>query len=46
MWRSHMEHKDAQETGLEAVFDDYRIRVAGVIRDYSMNDREQAPLGN
>lgn len=46
VWRSHMEHKDAQETGREAVFDDYRIRVAGVIRDYGMNDRKQAPLGD
>jgi hypothetical protein len=25
------------------VFADYRLRVAGVIRDYGMNEREQAP---
>jgi hypothetical protein len=25
------------------VFQDYRLRVAGVIRDYGMTEREQAP---
>jgi hypothetical protein len=25
------------------VFADYRLRVAGVLRDYGMNERDQAP---
>jgi len=43
-WRSRHAHRDAQKMGKEAVFDDYRVRVAGVMRDYGMKDRDQAPL--
>ena len=28
---------------LRRLFEDYRLRVAGVIRDYGMHHREQAP---
>lgn len=42
-WRSLERHRHAQVAGRESVFDDYRLRVAGVIRDYGLNDREQAP---
>jgi heme-degrading monooxygenase HmoA len=42
-WRQMAEHRAAQATGRAAVFEDYRLRVAGVIRDYGMVDREQAP---
>lgn len=33
----------AQCAGRQGVFDDYRLRIAGVVRDYGMADREQAP---
>ncbi|MEQ1881429.1 MAG: antibiotic biosynthesis monooxygenase, partial [Burkholderiales bacterium] len=32
-----------QETGRAGVFADYRLRVAAVIRDYGLNEREEAP---
>gem|GEM_PF-2457685 len=34
----------AQHTGRTAVFTNYRLRIAGVIREYGMNEREEAPL--
>ena len=42
-WRNTELHRQAQKEGRETVFDDYRLRVATVIRDYGMNVREQAP---
>lgn len=42
-WRNLQMHRDAQSKGRESVFENYRLRVAGVIRDYGMFDREQAP---
>ena len=36
-------HRAAQRNGREWIFKDYRLRVAGVIRDYGMVEREQAP---
>jgi heme-degrading monooxygenase HmoA len=42
-WRTHPGHRDGQQTGRSEVFDDYRIRVAAVLRDYGMTDRAQAP---
>ncbi|MFY0989613.1 antibiotic biosynthesis monooxygenase family protein [Halomonas sp. C05BenzN] len=42
-WRRLERHRAAQAQGREGVFDDYRLRVAGVMRDYGMHDREQAP---
>ena len=44
MWRKLSEHREAQAKGRSGVFQDYRLRVAGVIRDYGMFEREQAPL--
>lgn len=29
--------------GRSGIFADYRLRVAGVVRDYGMHDRTQAP---
>ena len=43
-WREHARHRAAQRRGREAIFADYRIRVASVVRDYGMHDRAQAPL--
>ncbi|HEV7915161.1 MAG TPA: antibiotic biosynthesis monooxygenase [Albitalea sp.] len=42
-WRELGEHRGAQHAGRESVFDDYRLRVAQVIRDYGMFERDQAP---
>lgn len=42
-WRQTAEHRRAQADGRAGIFSDYRLRIAGVIRDYGLNDREQAP---
>ncbi|UGU17747.1 antibiotic biosynthesis monooxygenase [Sinomicrobium kalidii] len=42
-WRTLEIHRAAQKKGRAGVFKDYRLRVAGVIRDYGMFSREQAP---
>lgn len=36
-------HRGAQRRGRTGIFDDYRLRVASVIRDYGLHSREQAP---
>ena len=42
-WRRLSAHRGAQRAGREEMFADYRLRVAGVIRDYGMTDRAEAP---
>jgi heme-degrading monooxygenase HmoA len=42
-WRKLTEHRAAQARGRADIFRDYRLRVAGVIRDYGMFERGQAP---
>lgn len=42
-WRNTVEHRAAQAQGRAGVFRDYRLRIAGVIRDYGMHRREHAP---
>ncbi|OBY28658.1 antibiotic biosynthesis monooxygenase family protein [Leisingera sp. JC1] len=42
-WRHLTEHRAAQRKGRAGIFADYRLRVAGVIRDYGMSVREEAP---
>jgi heme-degrading monooxygenase HmoA len=42
-WRRQEQHHAAQREGRERIFRDYRIRVAAVLRDYGMYEREQAP---
>jgi heme-degrading monooxygenase HmoA len=42
-WRRLDEHRVAQAKGRAGIFADYRLRVATVVRDYGMSDREQAP---
>lgn len=37
-WRDHAGHRLAQARGKESIFADFRIRVAEVIRDYSLAD--------
>lgn len=43
-WRQLERHRTAQTQGRDMVFDDYRLRVATVMRDYGMHEREQAPV--
>ncbi|MCK8515787.1 antibiotic biosynthesis monooxygenase [Methylonatrum kenyense] len=45
-WRALAEHRVAQARGRRELFANYRLRVAGVIRDYGMSEREQAPADN
>ena len=42
-WREQAQHHMAQARGRETIFADYRIRVAEVVRDYGMFERDQAP---
>jgi heme-degrading monooxygenase HmoA len=42
-WRTHLEHRTAQRAGRGSIFRDYRLRVASVLRDYGMFERDQAP---
>src|SRR5262245_49767122 len=42
-WRQFERHRAAQTEGRAGIFADYRLRVASVVRDYGMFDREQAP---
>ena len=42
-WRNISAHRNAQTKGRASVFRDYRIRIASVIRDYGMYERDQAP---
>lgn len=42
-WRNIEDHRRAQAKGRGEVFADYRLRIAGVVRDYGMADRAQAP---
>lgn len=42
-WRDLADHRAAQRRGRDDVFTDYRLRVAQVVRDYGLFDRDQAP---
>ena len=42
-WRTTEDHRAAQAQGRAGVFRDYRLRIAGVVRDYGMTRREEAP---
>lgn len=42
-WRRLEEHRSAQSKGRDMLFENYRIRVVQVLRDYGKNEREQAP---
>ena len=42
-WRNLMAHREAQGRGRGGVFNDYRLRVTHVIRDYGMFDRAEVP---
>jgi heme-degrading monooxygenase HmoA len=42
-WRTTNEPRVAQAKGRRDIFSNYRLRVAGVIRDYGMQERDQVP---
>jgi heme-degrading monooxygenase HmoA len=42
-WRQIAQHRDAQQRGRAGIFREYRLRIAGVIRDYGLLDRAEAP---
>ena len=42
-WRNVQKHREAQAKGRKEVFSAYRLRVAKVMRDYSKDQREEAP---
>jgi heme-degrading monooxygenase HmoA len=42
-WRKLETHRSAQSRGRGGVFEDYRLRVAHVLRDYGMKERDEAP---
>ena len=42
-WRTRSAHRKAQAAGRGRHFRDYRLRIADVIRDYGMTERDQAP---
>lgn len=42
-WRNLQQHREAQAKGRGGVFSGYRLRIASVIRDYTLDDRAQAP---
>lgn len=42
-WRNLTSHRKTQAAGRAGVFRDYRLRVAAVVRDYGMFERDEAP---
>jgi heme-degrading monooxygenase HmoA len=42
-WRRLTKHRAAQSVGRGGIFTDYHLRIAHVIRDYGMFDRDEAP---
>ena len=42
-WRNLQKHREAQKQGRARILKSYRLRIASVLRDYTMDEREQAP---
>jgi heme-degrading monooxygenase HmoA len=42
-WRNVQKHREAQKKGRGSIFKSYRLRIAEVRRDYTMDERAQAP---
>jgi heme-degrading monooxygenase HmoA len=42
-WRRHAQHREAQRAGRGGIFQNYRLRVAAIVRDYGMEERAEAP---
>lgn len=42
-WRNLEMHRHAQEKGRNEIFKDYHLRIAAVVRDYGMFERDETP---
>ena len=42
-WRNLQKHREAQKRGRASIFASYRLRIASVLRDYTMDERGEAP---
>ena len=42
-WRNTENHRNAQKAGRDSIFEDYRLRVAYIDRDYGLNKRQEVP---
>ncbi len=42
-WRNVQKHREAQKKGRGGIFASYRLRIAQVLRDYTMDERREAP---
>lgn len=42
-WRTQPPHRSAQAAGRSEIFAGYRLRIAHVVRDYGLFDRDEAP---
>ncbi|ESX49695.1 MULTISPECIES: antibiotic biosynthesis monooxygenase [unclassified Mesorhizobium] len=42
-WRNTEEHRQAQHAGRGGIFAGYRLRIAHVVRDYGLTERDEAP---
>ncbi len=42
-WRALEAHRTAQALGRDEIFRTYRLRIGAIVRDYGMDQREQAP---
>ena len=42
-WRNTEEHRQAQQAGRGGIFAGYRLRIAPVVRDSGLTERDEAP---
>jgi heme-degrading monooxygenase HmoA len=42
-WRTREAHRAAQSAGRGGLFAGYRLRIAHVVRDYGLSERDEAP---
>ena len=42
-WRNQMNHRASQKRGHDSLFKDYRISVGHIVREYTKDDRAEAP---
>jgi heme-degrading monooxygenase HmoA len=42
-WRNLPQHREVQRVGRQSIFEEYRLRVAHVLRDYGKDERAEAP---
>ena len=42
-WRNQIHHRSCQKKGYDFLFEEYKISVTEIIREYTREDRERAP---